>query len=281
MNGPLWDSPVPASEPARERFALLRVLRRGVPLVLLILSCLPAMMLVRAVERLCVGERRPVSALFPRFVSRTALRIMGLRLIVKGAPMQQSGAVVANHSSWMDIFSLNACQKIFFVSKAEVAGWPGIGILAKATGTVFISRQRRDAAEHKSLLEERLSLGHKLLFFPEGTSSDSIRILPFKSTLFSAFFAPELRDEVHVQPVTVHYIAPSDQDLRFYGWWGDMDFGPSLLKMLSTAHHGRVEVTFHTPIAVKDVTDRKMMARMCEEAVRSAMPPVPHAHIEA
>ncbi|WP_367998774.1 lysophospholipid acyltransferase family protein, partial [Photobacterium sanguinicancri] len=54
--------------------------------------------------------------------------------------MKQHGAVVANHSSWLDIFALNARKRIYFVSKAEVAKWPGIGWLARATGTVFINR---------------------------------------------------------------------------------------------------------------------------------------------
>ena len=43
--------------------------------------------------------------------------------------MIERGAVVANHSSWLDIFALNATQKIYFVAKSEVANWPGIGWL--------------------------------------------------------------------------------------------------------------------------------------------------------
>jgi 1-acyl-sn-glycerol-3-phosphate acyltransferase len=38
---------------------------------------------------------------------------------------------------------------------------------------------------------------------------------------------------------------------------------------------------FHAPIAVKDVKDRKEMARLCEEAVRSGLPPVPEAYLGA
>ena len=79
--------------------------------------------------------------------------------------------------------------------------------MAKAAGTVFINRDRKEAAEQKRLFEERLKLGHKLMFFPEGTSSDSLRVLPFKPTLFAAFFAPELRDEV--TPKNILMIGPT------------------------------------------------------------------------
>jgi lyso-ornithine lipid O-acyltransferase len=144
--------------------------------------------------------------------------------------MRERGAVVANHSSWMDIFALNARKRVYFVSKAEVARWPGIGWLARATGTVFINRDPKEARAQQTVFEARLKAGHKLLFFPEGTSTDGQRILPFKSTLFGAFFAPDLRDILWVQPVTVIYTAPPGEDPRFYAWWGDMSFGGHLLK---------------------------------------------------
>ncbi|MDO6455487.1 lysophospholipid acyltransferase family protein [Celeribacter halophilus] len=280
MSGPLWDSRIPPPDPAPVRLGTWRMIRRGLPIVLMILICMILMLATRVVERLFYGPRRPWTSFFPRFVSRNALRLMGMGLTVKGKPMQHHGAVVANHSTWLDIFVLNAVQRVFFVSKAEVAGWTGIGAMAKAAGTVFINRDRKEAAEQKRLFEERLKLGHKLLFFPEGTSSDSLRVLPYKPTLFAAFFAPELRDEVWIQPVTTRYIAPEGQDVRFYGWWGDMDFAGSLVQVLKASPQGRVEVIFHDPIAVKDVKDRKEMAARCEAAVRSGLPEIPAAYVD-
>jgi hypothetical protein len=81
--------------------------------------------------------------------------------------------------------------------------------------------------------------GHRLLFFPEGTSTDGRRVLPFKTTLFGAFFAHARRTPCAIQPVSVIYIAPAGEDARFYGWWGEMDFGPHLLKVLACSGPGR------------------------------------------
>jgi lyso-ornithine lipid O-acyltransferase len=111
------------------------------------------------------------------------------------------------------------------------------------------------------------------MFFPEGTSTDGQRILPFKSTLFAAFFAPDLRDLVQVQPVTVIWRAPSGADPRFYGWWGDMEFGGHLLSVLASPRQGSVEVVYHHPLRVADFPDRKALALACEGAVRAALPP--------
>ena len=185
--------------------------------------------------------------------------------------MNGPGAIVANHSSWLDIFALNARKRIYFVSKAEVAKWPGIGWLAQATGTVFIRRDSREARTHVETFVDRLSAGHKLLFFPEGTSTDGRRVLPFKPTLFAAFFADGLRETLSIQPVSVVYFAASGVDPRQYGWWGEMDFGPHLLSTLGAVNQGSVKVIYHSPVKVSNYADRKTLARDLEAAVREGL----------
>nr|WP_153749174.1 lysophospholipid acyltransferase family protein [Rhodovulum strictum] len=250
----------------------LRVVWRGTALGVVTFGCLGLLLLVRLVERPLFGWHRPVTPFITQFVCRMAFVILGMRHSVRGRQMRERGAVVANHASWLDIFALNAKKRIYFVSKSEVAGWPGIGWLARATGTVFINRDRREAKAHSTLFEDRLKANHKLLFFPEGTSTDGLRVLPFKTTLFAAFFTPELRDILHIQPVSVIYTAPPGQHPAFYGWWADMGFGAHLLAVLAARPQGRVELVYHAPLRVADYPDRKALARACEEAVRSAMP---------
>lgn len=246
-----------------------RVIRRAALLLVLVFGGLVVLLLVRLFERPLFGLNRPLTPHITQFVCRNAFRVMGMGFSTKGAQMQHRGAIVANHSSWLDIFALNAAKRVYFVSKAEVAKWPGIGWLARATGTVFIERDPRRAGAQKALFEARLSAGHKLLFFPEGTSTDGLQVLPFKSTLFAAFFAPELRDFLWVQPVTLNYHAPKDEEARFYGWWGHMEFGPHLVKTLAIRRQGRVEVVYHTPRKVADFESRKTLATVCEQSVRS------------
>jgi lyso-ornithine lipid O-acyltransferase len=249
----------------------VRVVLRGAALGIVTYGGLILLLLVRLVERPLCGLRRPVTPWITQFVCRAALAIIGIRHRVTGQPMQHKGALVANHASWLDIFTLNACDRIYFVSKSEVAGWPGIGWLARATGTVFINRQGREAQMQKLLFEARLRAGHRLLFFPEGTSTDGQRVLDFKSTLFAAFFTHGLQDILHVQPVSVIYHAPPGEDPRFYCWWGDMQFGGHLLKLLAAPLQGRVEVVFHAPVAVSDFPNRKALAAHCGVVVRQGL----------
>lgn len=248
----------------------VRVVLRGGALSLVTYGCLLILLLVRLVERPLCGLNRPVTPHITQFVCRSAFAILGMPLRVTGKPMRGNGAVVANHASWLDIFTLNAPQRIYFVAKSEVAGWAGIGWLARATGTVFINRKTSEAKVQQDMFETRLRAGHRLLFFPEGTSTDGLRVLPFKSTLFAAFFADGLAEELQIQPVSVVYHGPPGQDPRFYGWWGDMDFMPHLVKLLAAPQQGSVDVVFHDPVRVSDFANRKALAAYCEERVRSA-----------
>ena len=244
------------------------IVLRCVPLAMLVFGGLLVLLTLRLFERPLCGVRRPITPFVTQFVCRNALRVMGIGFRTTGSLMRKRGAVVANHSSWLDIFALNARKRIYFVSKAEVANWPGIGWLARSTGTVFIERNPKKAREQTLLFEQRLKADHKLLFFPEGTSTDGLRVLAFKSTLFAAFFSDHLREFMFVQPVSVVYHPPKKEPNRFYGWWGDMDFAPHFLKTLAVLRQGSVELVYHTPVPVSDFANRKERAAYCEGTIR-------------
>ncbi len=245
---------------------------RGLALALVTYAGLVVLLLLRLVERPLCGLNRPVTPWISQFVCRAGLFIMGFSYRRRGRPMRERGAIVANHAGWLDIFSLNAADRVYFVSKDEVARWPAIGILARVTGTLFIARKGTEAKRQQEMMEARLRAGHRLLFFPEGTSTDTIRVLPFKTPLFQAFYTHGLDRVMFIQPVTVVYRAPPGRDPRCYGWWGDMSFAGHLLGVLATPRQGGIEVIFHPPVPVDGFADRKQLAGFCERVIRTAHP---------
>ncbi len=266
-----WHASEPPPWPAIKPRAWPRILVRLTALSGIMAFGLLLHLLLRLVERPFFGLRRPLTPGVTQIVCRAVLKVMGLRVQTTGTPLRARGALVANHASWLDIFVLNAAVRVYFVSKEEVARWPGIGFLARTTGTIFIRRDRKEAAQQTQVLEDRLRAGHRLLFFPEGTSSDSLRVLPFKSTLFAAFYAQGLRDFMQVQPVTLVYRAPGGADPRALAWWGDMEFAGHLLRVLAMPYAGQVTLILHAPLRISDLPDRKAMALACETAVRAGM----------
>ncbi|NNE86788.1 MAG: 1-acyl-sn-glycerol-3-phosphate acyltransferase [Silicimonas sp.] len=265
---PTWTSDTAPDAWTLSLAGALRIALRGTVLFAVVFGGLLILLLVRLIERPFHGPHRPWTPHITVAVCRLSLWIIGLRVKTSGAPTRHHGAIVANHSTWLDIFVLNAAAPLYFVAKSEVALWPGIGWLARATGTVFVRRDRREAHVQKSEFEARLLDGHRLLFFPEGTSTDGQLVLPFKPTLFAAFFSEALREALWVQPVSVRYEPGEGALPRHYAWWGEMDFTPHLLKVLATPRHGVVHVVWHPALQVADFPDRKSLARAAESAVR-------------
>ena len=266
---PTWEGDAP---PPRRPFGPAGWARVAVKLPLLsiiLFGGLAMLLALRLVEAPLFGKARPWTPSITTTVCRLALLTIGLEVAVKGLRLEGPGALVANHASWLDIFVLNSLRTLYFVAKSEVSGWPVIGWLARATGTVFIRRDRGDAKRQRALLQDRIAAGHRLLFFPEGTSTDGLRVLDFKPTLFAAFFDEETPVGFKIQPVSVVYKAPRGEDPRFYGWWGDMGFAEHLLTVLAAPVQGRVEVEFHAPLSVADFADRKTLAKAAETAVRT------------
>ena len=130
-----WDDGEGQNPPWPKGKALLRVLWK-VPVIALVIFGLMGPMVIL---RLAGFYERSQSLV--QLACRITLRVIGVRLRKVGQPETTGGAVVANHSSWLDIFALNATQKVSFVSKAEVQNWPLIGVISRSTGTVFIERR--------------------------------------------------------------------------------------------------------------------------------------------
>ena len=211
---------------------------------------------------------------FPNLYHRVVAWLFGIHIHVIGKPVTGEGVLmVANHTSWADIVIFSAVTPLSFVAKAEVAGWPFFGTLARLQRTVFIERTRRSATgEARDEIRERLLDGDTLLLFPEGTSHDGNTVLAFKSALLGAAEA-RLANGVHVkvQPISVAFTAlhglPMGRENRpLFAWYGDMDLVPHLWEAL-LAGPLDVVVQFHEPLSL-DRMDRKVLARQAQDMVQ-------------
>jgi 1-acyl-sn-glycerol-3-phosphate acyltransferase len=120
--------------------------------------------------------------------AQAMLAALGIRLEVRGTPPDHGPVLlVANHISWLDILVMHAARHCRFVAKADVRHWPLIGRLATGAGTLYIEREsRRDALRVVHHMAECLRAGDVLAVFPEGTTSDGTRLLPFHANLLQA-----------------------------------------------------------------------------------------------
>lgn len=213
----------------------------------------------------------------PRLWHRIVARLLGLRVHVHGAMVPDRPLLIAaNHVSWTDIMVLGSAADVHFIAKAEVAGWPLFGALAKLQRTIFIDRTRPGrVGEQAVAIAARLADGEPMVLFPEGTTSDGNRPLPFRSALFAAA-QPALGEAgALVQPVAIVYAGlhgmPMGRRRRMRASWiGDQTLVPHLLGLL---REGGVDVELHfgEPVAFGAGTDRKHVAREAERRVRRMM----------
>jgi 1-acyl-sn-glycerol-3-phosphate acyltransferase len=212
----------------------------------------------------------------PLVYHRVCCRILGLHIDVRGVRSAVRPTLfIANHLSYLDIEVLGALIPGSFVAKMEVGGWPFFGSLARLQRTVFVDRRIGSAGRQRDDIRDRLAAGGNLVLFPEGTSTDGNRTLPFKSALFAVADIEIDGRALMVQPVSLACTAmdgiPLGRRLRsVYAWYGDMELGPHLWTMLK---QGRVTVTviFHPPVTVRSFGSRKALAEHCGRMVAAGL----------
>jgi 1-acyl-sn-glycerol-3-phosphate acyltransferase len=247
--------------------------------LLLTLVCMPVQWLFL---KLNSGAARN----FPGRYHRWVCAIFGFHIRVVGTPVTGEGVLmVANHTSWADILIFSAATPLAFVAKAEVARWPLFGTLARLQRTVFVERTRRSTTgETRDEIRERLLAGETLLLFPEGTSNDGNRVLPFKSALLGAAEAVMANGHhVKVQPVSAAYTGlhglPMGRETRpLFAWYGNMEMVPHLWEALQAGPLD-VVVQFHRPFSL-DVMDRKALARQAQNVVQAGVASALAGHAE-
>jgi 1-acyl-sn-glycerol-3-phosphate acyltransferase len=162
--------------------------------------------------------------------SRRTLRALGITLTVHGEP-PQSGMIVGNHLSYLDILTYGAVMEGVFVSKEEVRHWPLIGLATRLAGTIYINRRSRTAlAPVNDAAAAVLRSGIPVTFFPEGTSSDGTTVLRFHPGLFQA--AVETGAPIWPAAMIYRIDGSSEGVAEEVCYWGAMRFTPHVLRFL-------------------------------------------------
>lgn len=140
------------------------------------------------------------------------------------------GLIVTNHTSWLDVFVLNAVVPMRFVAKSEVRRWPVIGWLCARAQTLFIERGKaRSAARINVQLVDLLQRGECLAIFPEGTTTDGSQVAHFHSSLLQ----PAIDAGALVHPIAIRYQDRYGAHNLASAYIDEMSFGASMWNILS------------------------------------------------
>jgi lyso-ornithine lipid O-acyltransferase len=183
------------------------------------------------------SRRRTFLARVTSFGCRLTLSVFGIRVRVRNREKcrLQEGRLmaVANHVSYLDILILSSLYRSLYISTVEVQKTFFLGTLAAFGGSLFVERRSKSRLlQEIDRIAGVLSAGAVVTLFPEGTSSNGERVLPFKGSLFMA----AEKAGVNIQPICIFYrsiegkpVCANNRDLAFY--YGDLRFLPHLLRL--------------------------------------------------
>ena len=177
---------------------MILIFLRLIIFLLLILALLPFQFII-------VFFIKNYAYIIPYFYHKICLRIFGIKIKTFGkVSINFPILLISNHASYLDIIILGSLFKTSFIAKKEISKWPLLGILAKLQNTIFIDRRVSSLKNQENQIIKHLNEKKNLVIFPEGTSSDGNRVLPFKSSLFN-IFEINLNSKIFIQTMTIVY----------------------------------------------------------------------------
>lgn len=157
------------------------------------------------------------------YTAREVAKSQGIRIEAYGCSVPERCILVANHLSYVDPLAITRLFPALAVAKAEVAEWPVLGGVMSRLGVLFVQRdQPHSGARVMKTALRALRRGTRVLTFPEGTTSDGSKLLPFK---LGAFALARLAD-VPVVPIAVRLP-------KRVCWHGDAAFLPHYLRSIA------------------------------------------------
>ncbi len=211
-----------------------------------------------------------------RLYCQTILKIFNVKVGEKGFENLPQDAMlyVSNHTSYMDIIVIGSRISVRFTPKIEISKWPVINTLVNMSLPVYIHRNSTKTLEQKNTIKEIINSGDSILIFPEATTNDGNKVLPFKSSLFSVAEPHEednADDHICVQPISIVYThidgEPANKgNMDRIAWYGNMKFLPHLWNLLA-AKSAKVKIIYHSTIYYDDFGDRKSLSKHCEEVI--------------
>jgi 1-acyl-sn-glycerol-3-phosphate acyltransferase len=202
---------------------------------------------------------RPVSDerldAYVRSWARSILRLLQVDVKLDAAlgAFEKTGVprlVVANHRSTIDILLMLHLFGGNLLARGDMATWPGIGVMARRAGTLFVDRQDPSSgAAAVQSMRERMRRGITVCVFPEGTTFAGDEVREFQAGAFIAV----AREKGVVTPVGLAY---ETRDAVY----GDEPVGDHM-KRIARAPTTRVAVAVGTPFSAAGSGVRSLAER--------------------
>ena len=206
------------------------------------------------------------------FYARRCLKLFGVRLSVNDMSnyklTDSNFLLVSNHLSYIDVLIVSSVFPAYFITSLDMKATPFLGQICKMAQCLFVNRKSRKNIEYEvGQISQKLSEGSHVALFPEATSTNGEKVLPFKRSIFQA----AINTCTDALPLCINYkginnspVSLENRDLVC--WYGKMDFFPHFYKMLQQKKI-YASLTINAPLEVSDKTDIRALADQCHSLI--------------
>ena len=198
-----------------------------------------------------------------RVYCRIVLSCLGVRITLSGGPIRnlRGMLVVSNHVSWVDVFAIGSVLPGTFVARADLLGWPAIGLAARLANVIPIERgSLRELPDVIAAMVRRLRDGHTVVAFPEGTTYCGRDHGTFRPAMFQA----AIEASRPVQPLQLTYRHRDGSPSTATAFLGEDSMWASIQRIVRT-RRTTVHVAVH-PLELPG-SRRGELASRCQTAV--------------
>jgi 1-acyl-sn-glycerol-3-phosphate acyltransferase len=261
------------SEVSRRVIVVLRVARR-ISLLLMLAPALPLLSVVL-----------PGWSKSRQLYCRLLLCCLGVRTTLSGGPIRNLPGVlvVSDHMSWLDILTIGAvlpssrwrASPLSFVARADVAATGAVRMMARIVRVIPIERASlRQLPDVVATVAARLSAGHTVVAFPEGTTWCGFSASAHRGSgpFYPAMFQAAVDTGRPVQPLRLRYQHRDGRVSTVPAYIGDDTLPRSIGRLLGAR---RTVALIYAESLQLPGEDRRDLARRCRAAIRVTA--VPHS----
>lgn len=209
------------------------------------------------------------------FYMRVALKVLGVRVRIKNADKlydrKNNYFIISNHLSYIDIFAISSAAPAVFVANSDLEEAFLLGTIVRYSGGVFVERRNRGKIlGDMQAISDMLDMGLNVVIFPEGTTSNGDRVMPFKSSLLAA----SAQSGVEVLPLCIRYRKINGEDVdggngHLVYYYGSISFFEHFFRFLNL-RSVTVELTELESIGAEDGFSRKELTKAAYERISAA-----------
>ena len=203
-----------------------------------------------------------------RRCSAWLLKILKITVVSKFEKIPNKVLIVSNHLSWLDPIILLQQIDLLFITSTDVKNHPFLGWITQLGACHFWDRKGQNLKSE--VLNAQKSLKeHSLGLFPEGTTSNGLELLPFKSS----GFAISTESNTPLQIFALKYLKIDGDEFgtsnhEIVAYYGGKTFSESLWNILKSKS---IEVELIQGPQIKGYHNRKELCLIAQDEIEKIL----------